>query len=131
SRGVNHDEEVQIVSIGTTADNHTVVTITDPKVATWAGLKYNHPVLSGYVSDVSRNARFQSQNVDVVAQRGHVMFMHNDDVHVDGAGFYGLERTDKRNPIDDPVVSPDPDHPGQFTTDVIDSVTHQRVMVPV
>ena len=50
----------------------------------------------------------------VVAQRGHVMFMHNDDVHVDAAGFYGLGRTDKRNPIDDPVVSPDPDHPGQI-----------------
>src|SRR6185369_15038430 len=33
--------------------------------------------------------------------------------------------------IDDPVLSPDPDKPGQFTTDVIDSVTHQRVMVPV
>ena len=131
SRGTNHDEEVQIVSIGTTTDNHTVVTITDPKVTTWAGLKYNHPVVSGYVSDVSRNARFQSQNVEVVAQRGHVMFMHNDDVHVDGAGFYGLGRTDKRNAIDDPVLSPDPDHPGQFTTDVIDSVTHQRVMVPV
>ena len=40
-------------------------------------------------------------------------------------------RTDKRNPIDDPVVSPDPDHPGQFTTDVIDTKTGQRVMVPV
>ncbi len=131
SQGVNHDEEVQIVSIGTTAGNHTVVTITDPKVANWGGLKYNHPVASGYVSDVTRNAIFESQNVDVVAERGHVMFMHNDDVHVDAAGFYGLGRTDKRNAIDDPVLSPDPDHPGQFTTDVIDSKTGKRVMVPV
>src|SRR5262249_26915898 len=107
SKNINHDEEVQIVSVAQTADHHTVVTITDPKVANWTGLKYAHPVVSGYVADVSRNATFESQNVTVVAQRGHVMFMHSDEVHVDAAGFYGLGRTDKRNPIDDPVVSPD------------------------
>ena len=50
---------------------------------------------------------------------------------VDAAGFYGLGRTDKRIPIDDPVLSPDPDHPGKFTTDKIDPTTGQRVMVPV
>ena len=131
SKNANRDEEVQIVSIGLTADNHTVVTITDPQAANWGGLKYDHPVASGYVSNVTRNAVFESQNVDVVARRGHVMFMHNDDVHVAGAGFYGLGRTDKRNSIDDPVVSPDPDRPGQTTTDVIDSKTGKRVMVPV
>ena len=131
SKNVNRDEEVQIVSIGTTADGHTIVTITDPAVPTWAGLKNNHSVATGYVADVSRNATFESQNVSVVARRGHVMFMHNDEVHVDAAGFYGLGRTDKRNAIDDPVLSPDPDHPGQFTTDVINSQTGQRVMVPV
>ncbi len=108
-----------------------MVTITDPKVANWKGLTYAHPVISGYVADVSRNATFESQNVVTVARRGHVMFMHNDNVHVDAAGFYGLGRTDKRTPIDDPVLTPDPDHPGQMTTDVIDSRTGQRVMVPV
>jgi hypothetical protein len=34
SSGVNHDEEVQIVSVGVTSDGHTVVTITDPKTFT-------------------------------------------------------------------------------------------------
>jgi hypothetical protein len=131
SKGVNRDEEVQIVSIATDTANRTVVTITDPKLPAWAGLKYAHSVASGYVADVSRNATFESQNVNVVARRGHVMFMHNEDVHVDAAGFYGLGRTDKRNSIDDPVLSPDPDKPGQFTTDVIDSKTGKRVMVPV
>jgi hypothetical protein len=87
SKNINHDEELQIVSIGLTADLHTVVTLTDPKVANWAGLKYNHAVAAGYLADVSRNATFESQNVTVVAQRGHVMFMHNPDVHVDAAGF--------------------------------------------
>ena len=130
-KGINHDEEVQIVSIGFTADLHTVVNITDPRVANWTGLKYAHPVASGYVADASRNATLESQNVVTVAQRGHVMFMHSDNVHVDAAGFYGLGRTDKRNSIDDPVVSPDPEQPGQFTTDVIDVKTGKRVMVPV
>ena len=116
---------MQIVSVGTTTDGHTVVTITDPKVTAWKGLAYAHPVASGYVSDVSRNATFESQNVVTVARRGHVMFMHSDNVHVDAAGFYGLGRTDKRTSIDDPVLTPDPDHPGQMTTDVIDSVTRQ------
>lgn len=108
SKNVNRDEEVQIVSINFTDEQHSVITITDPKVANWAGLKYNHAVATGYVADVSRNATFESQNVTTVAQRGHVMFMHNDDVHVDSAGFYGLGRTDKRTLIDDPVLVPDP-----------------------
>src|SRR5262245_39320328 len=33
SKNVNRDEELQIVSVATTADHHTVVTLTDPKVA--------------------------------------------------------------------------------------------------
>ena len=65
---------------------------------------------------MSRNTTFESENVSVVARRGHVMFMHNDDVHVASAGFYGLGRTDKRRPIDDPVNQPDPDNPGTVTS---------------
>src|SRR5207237_5737938 len=78
----------------------------------------------------------------VVANRGHIMVMHNGDVHMDAAGFYGLGRTDKRTLIDDPVLVPDPDNPGHMTTDVIASnpnpfrlpppgVGAHRVMVPV
>ena len=130
-KNTNHDEEVQIVSIGFNSQQQAVVTITDPKVANWGGLKYAHSVATGYLADVSRNATFESQNVTTVAQRGHIMFMHSDNVHVDSAGFYGLGRTDKRTLIDDPVVSPDPANPGHTTTDVIDSKTGQRVMVPV
>jgi hypothetical protein len=94
-----------------------------------AALKYNHSAGSVYVSDVTRNAIFETdpavfsldkgQYIGSISQRGHIMFMHNDDVHVDSAGFYGLGRTDKRTLIDDPVVVDDPDHPGQKTTDVI------------
>ncbi len=122
---------MQVVSIGLSADGRTIVTITDPDSDNWGGLKYDHPVMSGYVADVTRNATFESQNVTDIGQRGHVMFMHNDDVHVDAAGFYGLGRTDKSIPINDPVLSPDPDHPGQFTLDKIDPTTGKRVMTPM
>jgi hypothetical protein len=79
----------------------------------WSGLKYDHPIISGYVADVTRNAVFESQSLAKISERGHVMFMHNDDVHVDGAGFYGLGRTDKRIPIDDAVTTPVLDSSGQ------------------
>lgn len=79
----------------------------------WTGLKYDHPIISGYVADVTRNAVFESQSVAKISERGHVMFMHNDHVHVDGAGFYGLGRTDKRIPIDDAVTTPVLDSSGQ------------------
>ena len=125
--GADHDEEVQIVSITPTADGHAIVSINDPDspAATaaminsgtappdWAGLKFDHPVISGYVADVTRNAVFQSQSLTTISERGHVMFMHNDDVHVDGAGFYGLGRTDKRIPIDDSITTPVLDANGQ------------------
>src|SRR5207248_3115093 len=52
-------------------------------------------------------------------RRGHIMFMHNPDVQVANVGFYGLGRTDKRRPIDDPVLVADTDNPGQMTTDVL------------
>src|SRR5262249_41205996 len=42
-----------------------------------------------------------------VDRLGHVMFMHNDDVHIGYAGFYRLCRTDKSKPINDPVVQSD------------------------
>ena len=191
ANGVNHDEQVQIVSIALNAEGQTVVTITDPNSASastypkgdfnldhtvneadipaamqaladfgtfqtstglsaadaqyiadvngdqqfsnadiqslesmiaagtapqssdWTGLQFDHPIISGYVADVTRNATFASQNVTTIAERGHIMFMHNDDVHVDGAGFYGLGRTDKRIPIDDTTSTPLLDSSGQ------------------
>ncbi|MEL6477127.1 MAG: G8 domain-containing protein [Pseudomonadota bacterium] len=37
----------------------------------------------------------------LVTERGHVMFMHNDDVTVKNASFFGLGRTDKSQELDD------------------------------
>jgi hypothetical protein len=117
AKNQNQDEEVAIQSI-----SGSTVTLATP-------LKYRHSAGSVYVADVTRNAVFESdpsffsfdgsRYISDIADRGHVMFMHNDDVHVDSAGFYGLGRTDKRTAIDDPVLVSDPDHPGQMTTDVL------------
>src|SRR5262249_20056907 len=110
-------------------------------VALSAPLKYNHSAGSVYVADMTRNATFESENPGTVAQRGHVMFMHSDRVHVDAVGFYGLGRTDKRTQINDPVLMPDTDPPGQMTTDVLAAAVNtstdprvagtHRVLVPV
>lgn len=103
----SQDEEVKITGIvGNT------IQISAP-------LQYDHTKGSSYVADVTRNVQFVSANPGVVANRGHVMFMHNPDIQVSGAGFYGLGRTDKRRPIDDPVVKADPDNPGQYTTEYV------------
>src|SRR5206468_1206303 len=105
----NQDEQVAIKAIRTDpATGVTEVTISVP-------LQYLHSAPAGasiYVADVSRNATFESENVVQVADRGHVMFMHTMNAQVDAAGFYGLGRTDKRNPIDDPNPVIDPANPG-------------------
>jgi hypothetical protein len=128
----NVDEQVAIKAISTDPTTGvTTVTINQP-------LQHLHYAPAGasiYVADVSRNAVFESENVVQVADRGHVMFMHTMNVQVDAAGFYGLGRTDKRNPIDDPNPVIDPANPGtpahpNYTDDVIDATTGQRVMVP-
>ena len=89
----NQDEELEILAI-------------EDNVVTVDALQHNHLTpaadLSVYVANVSRNAVIESEVVDVVSRRGHVMFMHSDDVDVNYAGLYGLGRTDKRTPLEDP-----------------------------
>jgi hypothetical protein len=86
---INNDVE------GTGSDrlrfNHT-----PPKTAVQDQLKI-------YAANLSRNVVFETANADQVPtqQRGHVMFMHSDNVVVENAGFYNLGRTDKSKLIDD------------------------------
>lgn len=56
-----------------------------------------------YVANTSRNVVFETANAKStpIRQRGHTMFMHNPDVSVQNAGFYGLGRTDKSKLVDD------------------------------
>jgi Ca2+-binding RTX toxin-like protein len=70
-------------------------------------LSYSHvPAradLKVHLANVTRNAVIESES-SAVDRRGHVMFMHNDNVNVAYAGFYRLGRTDKTQAIDDSVV---------------------------
>ena len=70
-------------------------------------LAYNHTSPSGapvYAANVSRNVVIESENVRDITRRGHVMFMHSPKVKIENVGFYGLGRTDKRVPVNDPLL---------------------------
>ncbi|MEL6119141.1 MAG: G8 domain-containing protein [Pseudomonadota bacterium] len=64
-------------------------------------LEYDHDTprddLKTSVANYSRNVTFETQDADTaeVFERGHVMFMHNNDVEVRFAAFDELGRTDK------------------------------------
>lgn len=75
-------------------------------VTTATGLERNQFLPEGFedrfqmqLANVSRNVVIESQNPDTNARRGHVMFMHSHEAEIYYAGFYGLGRTDKRNPL--------------------------------
>ncbi|MEO9781898.1 MAG: PA14 domain-containing protein [Sedimentitalea sp.] len=89
---IHHESEDEELVI--TAINGTTITFDRP-------LEFDHDAprddLSAYVANMSRNVTFSSEGGDdlPVHQRGHVMFMHSDDVDVRYAGFVDLGRTDK------------------------------------
>ena len=91
----SQDEVVQIVAIDGNA-----ITFDRP-------LEYDHDTpredLFAYVSNLTRNVTFESESgpESAVHHRGHVMFMHNDDVDVRYAAFDHLGRTDKSKPAFD------------------------------
>ena len=64
-------------------------------------LQYDHDAprddLKPFVANFSRNVTIQTENADELppSQRGHVIFMHSDDVDVRYAAFDELGRTDK------------------------------------
>ncbi|MBU3029241.1 Ig-like domain-containing protein [Paracoccus marinaquae] len=86
----SQDEEVYITAI-----DGNRVTLNRP-------LTFDHDTprddLKAYVANMTRNVTFSSEGGEDLPehQRGHVMFMHNDDVDVRYAGFNDLGRTDKK-----------------------------------
>ena len=100
------DEELEIVSI----NGNVVVIDADADEPGIQALEYNHLTpeghdLSVYVANMNRNVVIMSENPAITQRRGHVMFMHNQRVEVENVGFYGLGRTDKRNPANDAVFN--------------------------
>lgn len=108
-----HDEELTITAINgdriSFTNNH--INKGDNTV-----LRFDHQRPKGfenrvnlYVANTTRNVVFETENGENVpiANRGHVMFMHNPNVVVKNAGFYNLGRTDKNKLIDDPKQNAD------------------------
>ncbi|MBY8974707.1 hypothetical protein KHP62_02740 [Rhodobacteraceae bacterium NNCM2] len=116
---ITHDGDRMIVHLDSPLD-YDHVGVTDPLTGA---------ELTTAVGNLTRNVTFSSavadQNGDGLAdealsygeaagpldhyatERGHVMFMHNDDITVANSAFFGLGRTDKSVDIDDYVTIPD------------------------
>ena len=93
SRG-NTSEEVRTI----TALNGATVTLNQPLALDHVPPK---PDLNLWVANITRNIQIESENTADIRRRGHIMFMHNSNVDLNYAGFYGLGRTDKRIELDD------------------------------
>ena len=82
----------------------TITAINGNTIKLDRALTYDHDTprddLSAYVANMSRNITFSSEDGEgsEIHHRGHVMFMHNDDVDVRYAAFDDLGRTDKSAP---------------------------------
>ncbi len=81
-----------------TAINGSTVTLDQPLALDHVPPKAD---LNLWVANLTRNIRIESENTGDVSRRGHIMFMHNNNVTLNYAGFYGLGRTDKREELDD------------------------------
>ena len=90
----NQDENLRIQSI-----QGTQVTVNVP-------IAYNHTASNGvpvYITDVTRNIVFQSQDASVIGNRGHAMFMNNS-TSIHYVEFLGLDRSDKSEVVNDPQL---------------------------
>lgn len=138
---VTQDEVRTIVDIQT-VNGQVVVTLDEPLDHDHVGPP--HPdtgaELTGFVANLSRNVNFSSAAADqdgdgqpgrgvslgeslgpgehYVTERGHVMFMHNDNVEVSNSGFLGLGRTDKSTDVQDFELAPGQVHNNRAVVDV-------------
>jgi hypothetical protein len=106
------DEVLEITSI--TGDRVRFLNRTRPADQGRTTLIWDHKAPEGYgldiyVANTTRNIVFDTLTgpSTPIAQRGHVMLMHSNDVAVYAAEFRDLGRTDKKRLVTDPVVSAD------------------------
>ncbi|MEM8913246.1 MAG: G8 domain-containing protein, partial [Planctomycetota bacterium] len=107
-------------------DEVVQITAIDGATITFAGqgLQQDHVSprddLQVHVANLSRNVQFTSENTDA-EHRGHIMFMHTNDVDVRYASFQGLGRTDKSIDLEDwRLVSGSEGSVGEDLTEVED-----------
>lgn len=111
--GRTADETVFIVDISQNGFDQAIVSFDkDPGTDGIQGLGSDHTTpagygLSHYVANMNRHVVVASENPDIINRRGHVIFMHNQNVDINYAGFYELGRTDKSRLVND--VSTDAD----------------------
>ncbi|MGF1515804.1 MAG: G8 domain-containing protein, partial [Elainellaceae cyanobacterium] len=92
---------------GTQDEELTIKAINGNRVTLDRPLTYDHDTprgdLKAYVTNFSRSVTIATENADRLPanQRGHVMFMHSDDVDVRYAAFQELGRSDKSKRFDD------------------------------
>ncbi|MEM8770548.1 MAG: cadherin-like domain-containing protein [Pseudomonadota bacterium] len=109
-----------------TEDEELVITAIDGNVIHFADpLQYDHDTprddLKAYVANYSRNVQIVTENADELPahQRGHVMFLHSDDIDVRYAEFTDLGRTDKSERAFDPddvdVIEADTNLKGRYS----------------
>ena len=98
----NEDEELELLD--TTYDALRDVTILSVRP-----LQFDHvpPAddLSVYIANLTRNVVVTSENPEDIGRRGHVMLMHSSKIQIHHATFLELGRTDKKIPINDPVLN--------------------------
>ena len=90
---------------GSTSDEvRTISSIAGSSVTLDRPLELDHippkSDLSVHVANTTRNVVFTSENAEI-SRRGHVMFMHNNNVDVNHASFEQLGRTNKNEPLND------------------------------
>lgn len=96
------DNAIRRVTHRESQDEEVTITAIDGNQITFdRPLEYDHDTpredLFAYIANTSRNITIRSEDGDdtAVHHRGHVMFMHNDEVDVRYAAFDDLGRTDK------------------------------------
>ena len=122
---VDFQDEVRVIVDIRTSDGQMIVTLDRPLDYDHSGPfdPVTGQELTGFVGNLSRNVTFRSEVADgngdgvidrgvslgetkgpgehYVTERGHIMFMHNDDVSVHDIAVMGLGRTDKSVGVDD------------------------------
>ncbi len=97
----------KLVWQGTQDEEVKIAGIEGNRILLDRALEYDHDTpredLKASVANYSRNVIIETKNAESLPanQRGHVMFMHSDDVDVRYAEFYELGRTDKSKLLDD------------------------------
>ena len=97
----------KLVWQGTQDEEVKIAGIEGNRIILDRALEYDHDTpredLKASVANYSRNVVIETENAESLPanQRGHVMFMHSDNVDVRYAEFHELGRTDKSKPLDD------------------------------